>query len=108
MNAAQTLEDIKGEIVVLAQVSFKTSLSPSELHTWISKMKASASSEPGTLEFSWSRNGPESAYEFVVWERYASKEAFVAHTSSDLFKEIGAADILAKASIQSIARNAFR
>lgn len=116
-------------------------------------MKAGASSEPGTLEFSWSRNGPESAYEFVIWERYVSKEAFVVcvflllpyslwhpgltadrlvclsswyvsfgrgcgrvtygrHTSSDLFKEFKAADILAKVSIRVtyhlIARGAFR
>ncbi|KAI0950128.1 hypothetical protein AcV7_008689 [Taiwanofungus camphoratus] len=89
---ASTYTDIKGEVVITAQLSAKPGAGD-ELAKWADKLKAYVdANEPGTLEYTFARHGDT----FAVWERYANADAVTAHLSSAIMKSFQSADVFAK------------
>ncbi|EMD35760.1 hypothetical protein CERSUDRAFT_115712 [Gelatoporia subvermispora B] len=83
---------ITGEIVATGQVQAKPGMGD-ELANWIEKLKAYANeNEPGTLEYSFARDGDT----FVTWERFADLAALKLHVASQVMADLKAANVFAK------------
>ncbi|CCM05232.1 uncharacterized protein FIBRA_07442 [Fibroporia radiculosa] len=79
---SSSYKDIKGEIVLFAEIYGKPE-KMTELIEWADKLKSAVdANEPGTLEYSWARFEDR----LFVWERYVDAEALDKHNQSDTFK----------------------
>ncbi|KAJ6590385.1 hypothetical protein B0H10DRAFT_2233610 [Mycena sp. CBHHK59/15] len=75
-------KDIKGEIVLNATAKAKEGAAE-ELGMWLERLQANTKSEPGTLEYTFARNGDT----FVTWERCADAAAFEEHLKGSLLQK---------------------
>ncbi|EIM86076.1 uncharacterized protein STEHIDRAFT_122059 [Stereum hirsutum FP-91666 SS1] len=87
-------DGIQGELVLAVQITVKPGRGD-ELLPWITKLKAQVAGEKDTFEYTFARDKPDGDV-FVIWERYASVEAWQKHSSSDLLRSWMACELFAK------------